>query len=476
MKTLYQNRSTTQPKVQPVDDGLMAWNLKTQEFADAICQLPGVARMLGLCDFAVNFVEGNADSLIVELKDWIVPALADDEANCGMGLINTGLMAKDLSEPEKRGLLQRLWELTRSDKFVFTSNEVDQLFLEGLGFLSRKGVISEADREAFEFRGSTLSPQQVSKADLDAVVPRTVRRLPETRRPARLSIQGNHFIELQEVDEVVDPSQLKAFGLQGGQLVLMVHTGHRITKFINHHFVIRKKMLYKSLGKRAIYDLSKLLFHYGRPAEWDLAAERWRLYFKKHEYVGLPVDSREGQRYLMAYALATNYGYGMRALVYDICRQAIQEKFPGITSKGLLWDSNHESIRVQDCLAETKVVVRRGAGQCFAGKPAIVAGSYDVPSLLGVARGSEDWGFSYDHGSKNFRTYLGERPDFTRAEPATVHRYVVPTEDTQWRLIAQKELPVHSRAAMKLLADRLQTLDILRPVAWLRPVANLKQK
>lgn len=443
-------------------------------FTERVCQLPGVERVLGLCDFSVNAAEDTADSLVVESKDWLVPALADEEINCGIGLINTGVIANEVSEDAKRSLLQRIWELSCSRMFSLGDREVEAVFLGGAGFLSGLGLITEGDRDAFEFRGALLSSQEASRIDLDALIPRAVRQLPQIKRPARLQATGNHFLELQEVDQVIAPTRLKAMGLQGGELVLMVHTGPRITKLISNHFVTRKKVQSKPLGKRGLYGASKAVFHFARPVGWRSARERWRLYFREAGFVALHVDSDEGRRYLTAYALAANYGYAMRALVYHICQRALEEVF-GVAPKRLLVDSSHESIRSRKEAPGAELVSRKGACECIAGRPAIVAGSQNVPSLLGEATGSSEWGFSYDHGSANFRKFLGDSPLLTPEEPAVVEQYVVAAKAPQWQIVRHRQFPVAARPAMEILARRLENQKILQPVALLRPVANLKE-
>lgn len=444
-----------------------------EEFLDRVRRLKGVSRITKLADFAANHEE--ADSWVVELLDYVVPALADEEVNCGMGIINTGLLASDVTEEEMRHLLQSVWEaMTWSEEYALSRREVDEAFLHGLRFLHRNNLISAEQLSHFEFNGAVLSQEEADKIDLDSAIPMQLRLTSSARHPTRMQIKGNHFLEFQVVDSVMDSPRLAAMGLQEGQLVLMVHTGHLVTRYLNFHYFPRASLFRRPLSRRALYTASKILFHLSQPWNIGKVAERWRLYFRSNGMTSVPVDSLEGQRYLTACSLAANYGYVARALVYRICFESLRSLFGNGTSPQLICDITHESTRVRTNESGKTVIVRKGAAECFPDRPAVVAGSYDVPSLLGQGIGSVKTAFSYDHGSDNFRSrqLAGSLPDSAASECVCYKAHIIRKGHIS---LKQERSPIHSKPAMGALARLLNTAGAVHPVAWLRPVANLTE-
>lgn len=460
----------TESAVRCIADGAYPRDLAGDSRIETVSHLPGVRRITALPDFAVNGPE-KADSWVVQLDGRIVPALATNIVNCGMGLINTGLNADDLDEREMKSYLHKVWRISCSEDYTLSPDQVDDLFLEGVGALTRRGLLREHSRQAFEFGGSI--PTTCLAEDLDALIPLLLRRLPATRRPSRLQLQGNHFVELQVVDQVVDMDRLREFGLKKGQLVLMLHMDHQITGNINLHYVLRNMYFHKPWAKRTAYFLSKAWFHFGRPVGWAAARQRWQTYFSERDYVGIPADSSEGRRYLAAYNLTTNYGYGARAVIYRMLADVLQEEFGQRATPQLICDTNHESIRLA---GDNTVVIRRGAVECIPSRPAVIAGSYNVPSLLGECLGSEETAFSYDHGSANFRRALGTINGQYGPSGATAKRYLISGNGNGSADSREEHFPVLSQAPMEALSGLLQAHQAVRPVAWLRPVANLSQR
>ena len=92
---------------------------------------------------------------------------------------------------------------------------------------------------------------------------------------------GNHFLEVQAVDQVFDPAAAQAFGLAEGQVCVMIHCGSR------------------GLGHQVCSDQVRIM---------DKAMPRYGITVPDRQLACAPVTSPEGQRYLGAMAAAANYG------------------------------------------------------------------------------------------------------------------------------------------------------------------------
>ena len=203
--------------------------------------------------------------------------------------------------------------------------------------------------------------------------------------------------------------------------------------------------------------------------------DRYNYYFRKRDYLSLPLDSAEGRRYMDTYDVGTNYGYAGRALIYQVCLDTLKNRYCSGRPPRVLWDTNHESMRIKDSGQGQVLTVRKGAVECFPGKIALLPGSYDVPSLLGICVGSNETAFSYDHGSVHVRRVLEDGNDDMDASGSTVARLNMPKGGRADAEPIVDRLPVRSRKSMETLANLLKAKGAVDPIAWLRPIANLSQ-
>src|SRR5205823_6248990 len=120
---------------------------------------------------------------------------------------------------------------------------------------------------------------------------------------------SNHFIELQEVEEVLDPEAARLLGIDAGQITLQYHGGGgALTGELGVLFG-RRKRFPKAL--RLQMALQKPLYHFGRARSFDELRRRKALYFSG----GFPPverDSPEGEQLMLANVMAMNYGFAFR--------------------------------------------------------------------------------------------------------------------------------------------------------------------
>jgi tRNA-splicing ligase RtcB len=205
---------------------------------------------------------------------------------------------------------------------------------------------------------------------------------------------GNHFVEVDVVEAVLDPETAAIFGLRQGCLALQIHCGSR------------------GLGHQVCTDYVQ---------DFQSAVRRYGIVLPDRELVCAPMDSQEGQSYLGAMRAAANYAFVNRQLLAHSARRAFEETFAGKLKNWQLtqvYDICHNMGKVETHEVDDKrlkvCVHRKGATRAFGpgtpglppeyqqtGQPVLVPGSMGTASW--VLAGTEtsmlrSWGSSC-HGA-----------------------------------------------------------------------------
>lgn len=181
---------------------------------------------------------------------------------------------------------------------------------------------------------------------------------------------GNHFVEFQIVDEILDRKSAYALGIQVGQVGFMVHTGSR---FIG-----------KYIGQNA-QDHAK--------AAWEVTKQR---YPAGHLFPLL--DDHGRQEYLRAEATAANYAWVNRMLVAEIARLRMRQVFGSDLECPLVTDIPH-NITLPHPTMPGVWVQRKGACPANAGDWLLIPGSMGAASYVCLGLGAEDRIMSASHGA-----------------------------------------------------------------------------
>jgi tRNA-splicing ligase RtcB len=191
---------------------------------------------------------------------------------------------------------------------------------------------------------------------------------------------GNHFLEVQIVDEVVDPVAASAFGLAEGMVVVMLHCGSR------------------GLGHQTCTDQLRLM---------GPAMDRHGISVPDRQLACVPVSSAEGDRYLAAMAASANFAWANRHILAHEARRSFAAAF-GVpeteTGMHLVYDVAHNLAKIESHDVEGRslrlCVHRKGATRAFgpghpdlppdlgeAGQPVLIPGTMGTASwvLRGVA-------------------------------------------------------------------------------------------
>jgi len=351
------------------------------------CTLPGVARYgIAMADMHEGYSVPIGFVGAVRTSDGIIsPGACGFDINCGMKLLKS-----ELSEKEIKSYLERLASgiqrevpsgLGQGKQIKISFDQVDKILEGGAQKLVEQGYGEKQDIENCEAEG------RLDWADAEAVSRHAKSR---GRDQVGTLGSGNHFLEVQKIEEIFDEETAKIFGLFKDQVVIMIHCGSR------------------GLGHQVCKDYLKEFI--------PLMLNKYRIKVPDREFACVPFGSPEGQRYFSAMAAAANYAWANRQMIAHFVRKAWKEAL-GESSLTALYDVAHNIIKKEKYLINSKetelAVHRKGATRAFppghseipegyktAGQPVLIPGSMGTASyiLAGTKQGEEAF-FSTAHGA-----------------------------------------------------------------------------
>jgi len=357
-------------------------------------QLVNVATLPGIQRYALampDMHEGYASCIggvaaISTFNGVISPGVCGYDINCGMKLLKS-----DYSEKEIKPYLDKLATeiqkevpsgLGKGRQIKLSIGEINKILEGGAQRLVEQGYGEKEDFENCEAGG------KLEWADASVVSDYAKNR---GRDQVGTLGSGNHFLEIQKVQELFDEKVAEAFGLFKDQIVIMIHCGSR------------------GLGHQVCTDYLRTMIP---------AMQRYGIKVPDREFACVPFNSPEGQRYFAAMASAANYAWANRQMIAHFVRKAsksvLGEKASPLVA---LYDVAHNIIKKEKYLIngkETEVAVhRKGATRAFppghseipkkyqlVGQPVLIPGSMGTASyvLVGTKEGEEAF-FSTCHGS-----------------------------------------------------------------------------
>lgn len=428
--------------------------------------LPTVTHALGMPDLHQGF--GVPIGSVAATREIIVPAAVGYDVNCGMRLLPTSLR---MSEADPKALaedIRRLIPLGEGKKNVSLGRDDFVAILEG-GLSALDSIKKSGHRvwEEFEAGSEIIRRERVEdQGSLEGRVEAVPARAIERGREQLATLGGgNHFIELQEVEQILDPEAAAKWGLFEGQFAIMIHSGSRgFGHEVGGHYM---KLARKS-GERS---------GEGRPG----------LGF-------FPAADKPGRDYLAAMNAAANFAFVNRALMGALAGSAVKRRHPG-ARLWLLYDVPHNIAKLELHEGKQLWVHRKGGTRAFdqrrmqgtpfadIGQPALIPGSMGTASyvLVGQASGAASL-FSVNHGAGRLmsRTQAaGGRKGRRQKRTAAVSDQEFKDSMEGIHLICEDRRAVKEEApaAYKDIDQVIETVKqagLARPVARLRPRAVLK--
>jgi tRNA-splicing ligase RtcB len=385
------------------------------------------------------------------------------DINCGVRMLSTSMSHEEL-KPHVKALASALNAhcpsgVGKKGKIRLSAKQLDDVLRTGSKWALKNGYATPDDVARTEENGS------MPGADSAALSPRAKER----GRPQLGSLgAGNHFIELDVVEEIYHAEAAQAMGLQAGNIVLQIHCGSR------------------GLGHQVCSDYVR---------ELQSAVQRYKIQLPDRELVCAPLDSPEGERYFGAMSAAANYAFANRQLLTHQARQAFEQTLAGKVSNWDLhqvYDVAHNIGKIEEHEVDGKrmrvCVHRKGATRAFGpgfeglpkeyrhlGQPVLVPGSMGTRSwvMLGTEHSMRDSFGSCAHGagrvmsrSKAKRSIRGDKLfQKMQSEGISVHAGSMPgfAEEAPQ---AYKDVD----SVVQVVADA----RIAQKVAHVRPIAVIK--
>lgn len=415
-------------------------------------------------------------SIAVATLGTIRPTFTSSSVNCGMALIalDGDRPTEDGVEAFYRAVRERYPYPTRGHRDLSYREVVDAAVQGGEFAVERYGVRAEELERVEE--GGRLDLEKWGGGN------RLRKEMPAlTWQLARLRFgtvgPSNHFVELQQVEEIFDQEVAAQLGIRQGQMTIQYHAGGGVlTGEIGHLFARRQE---SARVMRMAMAFQKPLYHLGSARSLAQLRERMRLFFSQ-ACPPVELDSQDGQRLMLANAAAMNYGYAFRMATYHALASLAVQIFGGLPGH-LIVDSPHNSVYEEQVGGQGAVVHRHNscraypadrmpAGTTFAstGQAVLLPGTHRTSSYLAVAaEASADSLYSACHGAGTVIEAF-ERSGVSQLDPlgrSTLRfRY---SDAAPTRAAHLDDTGVN--AALSVLTQH----HIVRPVARMRPMAVL---
>jgi len=481
----------------PADD-VTAYTLKRMADVDGV-----IKPVVALPDLHFKGSYHTPTGVVVLTKDKIIPKFLN--ANCGMSFVVTTLTVDDIDNGKIDCLfnaLKRHISVALRLSPVITRYDLGKIIETGAEWSFRRFGLDESNLQNMENCGNIFKGKNIDPNDIDASLPDFIKDV------GMLSMgvlgYGNHFVEMQAVDSVMDAEAAKMFDLPTGRICFMIHGDSRGfgQSVIDHYSKYSKKLLgLQQAYKRVYYSM---LANRNIPSGIKICMDRLNVNLNRYksvvfsgkgakikrsvEYRSMDLSSTDGRRYMTSNYCALNLGYANRAYIAGTIagslREIFKDKKMNVT---ILNDGNHDSLQEENIDGKNFLVHRNGAARALppayfndhpifarTGQPVLLPTALGRDSYLCAARvGCKDSCYSACHGTGRLVDRGEARGVFTDDD---VYRE---TEAKRMRVFdygkgkISEEAPAAFKDAKKIL-ETMERYNIACPVVKLRPVAVLK--
>lgn len=345
-------------------------------------QLINVAALPGIQKYAIVMPDAHegygfpiGGVAAMEYPDGVIsPGGIGYDINCGVRLLKSGLEFKDV-EPRLDKLVSELYSAVpsgvgRGGRLKLHHKDFDDVLKNGVKWMIKNGYGEASDTDFIESAGR-----------LENAGPSTVSEHAKARGRGQLGTMGagNHFVEVETVDEIYEEDAAKALGLFKNQITVLIHTGSR------------------GLGHQVATDYIRTMIR---------IMPKYNITLPDRELAGVPFSSPEGANYFSAMAAAANFAWANRQMITFEVREVWKKVFGNSGGElKIVYDVAHNIGKVEEHKingVEKKVIVyRKGATRAFPGQPVLIPGSMGTGSyvLVGAESAMSETFGSTCHGA-----------------------------------------------------------------------------
>lgn len=369
-----------------------------------VATLPGlVGKSLAMPDAHQGYGFAIGGVAAADIENGVVSAGGVGfDINCGVRLLATEYLPKDIV-PRMDQLLAQLFRdipcgTGKTGVAKVVKQELNIVLRDGAQWAVANGYGSHEDVERIEERG------KIPGADPDCVSDRA-----KERGKGQLGTlgSGNHFLEIQRVDEIYDAETARIFGLHLDQIVVLIHTGSR------------------GLGHQVCTDYLEIM---------QRGMKKYNITVVDRQLACVPIRSKEGEQYLNAMAAAANFAFCNRQMITHWTREVFTRVI-GAGSLRVVYDVAHNIAKREEYEIDGRLrqvlVHRKGATRAFpphhpdlpqeyqdAGQPVFIPGSMGTCSyvLVGTEQAMKETFGSTCHGAGRAKSRTAAKKEITAEE------------------------------------------------------------
>ncbi len=436
-------------------------------------QCSNVTHLPGIYKHAVTLPDGHegygfpiGGVAATDYQDGVIsPGGVGYDINCGVRLLATTLTEKDI-RPKLAPLAESIFRNvpsglgSRRKDLSISTNELDHLAVEGVEWLIKRGFGWPEDADHCEESGRmpNANPEKVSQTA-------------KSRGLTQIGTlgSGNHFLEIQKVDKIINAKKAKAFGItEEGQVTVMIHCGSR------------------GYGHQVCSDYLRVMEH---------AITKYKITLPDRELACAPGNSSEAQDYVQAMACAVNYAFCNRHAIMHWVRQSFQEVFHENSEKfglKLVYDVCHNVAKAEthdiDGVQKKVWVHRKGATRAFPaghpdvpddyrseGQPVLIPGSMGTSSwvLVGSQKAMDLTFGSTAHGAGRMMSRSSAKRQFWGGDiKSGLEKRGIVVRAASTSVLAEEADPAYKN--VDIVADVSDKVGIATKVARLVPIAVVK--
>jgi len=341
---------------------------KVLEQASNVASLPGIVKAsyaMPDAHWGYGFPIGGVAAFDPEAGGVISAGGVGFDISCGVRNLLTGLKRPE-AEAVKTRLADALFQaipagVGSTGKLSLNDKEMDRMLSGGARWAVERGYGEAADLDRIEEGGVMAGAR-----------PECVSHQAKKRQHKQVGTlgSGNHYLELQEVVEILDAEIAQAFGLSRGDVVVSIHCGSR------------------GLGHQIGTEFLRRM---------AVTAAEHGIVLPDRELACAPIHSETGQTYLGAMRAAINCALANRQVLTHLAREVFKKLLPGAKLE-LLFDVSHNTCKVEEHEVDGRksrfFVHRKGATRAFGpGHPDLPEAFSKVgqPVLIGGTMGTESY-------------------------------------------------------------------------------------
>ncbi len=429
-----------------------------------VAALPGiVGESLAMPDvhWGYGFPVGGVAATLAD-DGVISPGGIGFDINCGVRLLRTDLRRDDVSRVAAR-LADELFRAVPTGVGARTGarlapRDLDRVLEQGAAWPVARGLGSHEDLDLTEERGT------LAAADAAAVSLRAKQRGADQLGTLG---SGNHFLEVQAVDRVLDVAAARVLGLDVGRVVVLIHCGSR------------------GLGHQVCTDHLAIM---------DRSAARHGIHLPDRQLACAPLRTPEADAYLAAMAAAANFAWANRQVIAHDVRQAFGRLFGPheAAAMGLVYDVSHNIAKFERHVVDGRemevCVHRKGATRAFpaghpdvparyrsVGQPVLIPGDMGRYSFVAVGTDgamARAFGSTCHGAGRDLSRHAAVRQLRGTDVAAALAREGIVVRAQRPDLLAEEATVAYKDVAV--VVDVAAGAGLIRPVARLRPLVVVK--